>query len=151
MAIYIEAAAPGSSIPNPRGMGGAVVPSLVPRGFPPELSGVSGFLPVASFTNAPSFTTGPLRKYGAEIAKSAPPIGPSVTGTLFSATPLANITSVFRDLPHAARRPFLPAGLRERVAETLPPGLRQRATVWTRAVARWRSVRPTSGGRVHRE
>lgn len=77
---------------------------------------------------------------------------PSVAGTIYNATPLSNITSVATDIRSGVRgRPLIPVGLRDRAADAMPPGIRQRAAAWNRAVARFRSPRPTSGGRVHRE
>lgn len=77
---------------------------------------------------------------------------PSVAGTVYNATPLSNVTSVATDIRSGVRgRPLIPVGLRDRAADAMPPGIRQRAAAWTRAVARFRSSRPTSGGRVHRE
>lgn len=154
---YNEATQPGSTFPNRTTLpsnNGAPLPSLVARGVPlPSFAGVLGraSYPVGSFTAPPNTTGGPGAPNGAVIHRPTPAIGPSVVGTVVSATPVANIATALRELPHAARRPLIPAGLRERAADAMPPGMRQRATVWARAVARWRSHRPTTGGRISRE
>lgn len=93
----------------------------------------------------------PASLFPAQIIKPLV-LTPSVAGTAFNATPLSNITSIASDLRSGVRgRPLIPQGLRDRAADAMPPGMRQRAAVWSRAVARWRSPRPTSGGRVSRE
>lgn len=154
MAIYNEATHPGSSQPSRVGLPpdtGAIIPSLDPRGIGQEFAGVSKTFGAGSFTRAPDASGLGIARYPAEIVKSLPAIGPSVAETVFNATPVSNITSILSDIPGAARRPIIPAGLRDRAASALPEGIRQRATVWARAVARFRSSRPTSGGRVSRE
>lgn len=154
MAIYNEATHPGSSQPSRIGLppdAGAIMPTLDFRGVVPGIAGVSRTFSAGSFTAAPRTARANVGRYPAEVVKSLPAIGPSVAETLFNATPVSNITSVLSDIPNAARRPIIPAGLRDRAVTALPEGIRQRATVWARAVARFRSSRPTSGGRVSRE
>ena len=90
--------------------------------------------------------------YSAEVIKPLT-IAPSVAGTVYNATPLSNITNVVSDLRSKGLRgrPILPPGLRDRASDAMTPGMRQRTAVWARAVARFRSKRPTSGGTIHRE
>lgn len=112
-------------------------PSMVQNSPPATLSSIEAKVPGSTYT--------------AEIVKPLA-IVPSVAGTLYNATPVSNVTAIATDLRSGVRgRPLIPPGLRGRAADAMPPGIRQRATVWARAVARYRSNRPTSGGRVHRE
>lgn len=93
----------------------------------------------------------PGSTYPAEIIKPLT-LTPSVAGTVFNATPLSNVTAVARDIRSGVRgRPLIPIGLRDRAADAMPPGMRQRAAAWSRAVARFRSHRPARGNVVGRE
>lgn len=152
MAIYNEAHPPGSSIPQPLGgPNGSVIPPLQLREIPQQIAGVSRDFTAGSFLRPPHTTTGKPRAFLGEITKSRPPIGDSVASTVYNATPLSNVTSVLSDIPGLARRPIIPAGLRERTIDALPPGIRQRATSWNRAIAGWHSSRPSQRNRVTRE
>lgn len=154
MGIYDEAAHPGSSRPQPFGSpNGTVIPPLHLRELPQKAAGIGRDFTAGSFTRSPQTTSGKpgQRPFPGEIVKSLPAIGPSVAGTVVNATPVSNVTAVVNDLPGIERRPIIPVGLRERAAELMPPGMRHRATAWTRTVARWRSNRPSSRNRVHRE
>lgn len=157
MPLYDEATTPGSTRPGV-GPAGAIIPlpspvdlrNLVSNRFP----AVSQRFGAGSFTAPPPGTAvsgAPTRAIPAIIEKSAPPLGASVAGTIASITPVADAAKLVRELPAIDHRPILPAGLRERVAETMPPGIRRRATVWARAVARFRSGRPSMGNRISRE
>lgn len=151
---YLEAVQPGSSFPNRATLPsdhGSVIPVPDFAGVGQGIAGVSRSFGAGSFTAAPDATGKGASRFPAEIVKSLPALGPSVAGTLYNATPLSNITEILQDLPGVERRPLIPAGLRDRVSSALPEGVRTRATVWARAVARVRSSRPTSDGRISRE
>jgi len=154
MPLYNEAPQPGSSFPNRASLPpdhGAILPPLVFNELIPRLAGIAPRARAGSFTPPPRTAGVPSPARVAEIIKPFPIIGGSVAGTIYNATPVSNITAVASDIPHAVNRPLIPPGLRERLAENMPAGMRQRATVWARAVARWRSNRPTSGGKISRE
>lgn len=154
MPLYDEATQPGSSFPSRLSLPpdhGSIIPHVDFLGVVPRGAGFSPRARAGSFTPPPRTAGVPSPARVAEIIKPFPVIGESLAGTVYNATPVSNVTSVLSDIPHAARRPLIPPGLRQRAAENLPPGIRQRATVWARAVARWRSSRPTSGGKISRE
>lgn len=94
----------------------------------------------------------PQSLYPAEIIKPLT-LTPSVAGTLFGITPIATIRDLSSQVRSGSLRgePFLPIGWKDRVASAMPPALRERSAIWARTAARFRSSRPTSGGRVSRE
>lgn len=155
-----EAATPGSSLPsagilNARGSGGGKgfilppisLPTNVPASFQRVAYGFANTIQIGP----PSGAVGRASDYPAVIAKSLPPIGESLSGKVYGFTPIPNVTGVISDLPNVHRLPAIPPGLRERTAELMPPGIRVRMVAITRAWARVRSKRPTTGGRIGRE
>lgn len=155
MPLYDEATTPGSTRQNV-GPAGAIIPLPAPiRELPREIfSGASRSFGAGSFLAPPpgSVVSGaPTRALPAIIDKPLPALGPSIAGTVARISPAGDVATIARELPAIGQRPLLPVGLRERVAETLPPGVRKRATVWARAVARFRSGRPSMNNRVTRE
>lgn len=163
MALYNEAQIPGSTYPgvgvstrsrvSPNAGAGVILPQLRPHlppsGAPPI---ITEGLHRALQTLSPNLTSRHDTPAGDQhISKSAPPIGPSLAGDLFNISPFQNVTSAGDAFLHADQRPLIPAGLKARVAAAMPPGMRHRTASWDRAVARFRSNRPTSGSRIPRE
>lgn len=160
--IYTDPAqTSGTAFQSPgSGDHGMVLPPIatmpLPTVAPPGMAGVSLRRGSAIQTSSPPAT---LSSIEAHTPDSSIPLAidkplaltPSVAGTVFNATPLNNIASILRDFPSAAGRPILPVGARQWVIDKLPSGLRDRAAIAGRTVARVRAARPSSGNHFTRE
>lgn len=145
--MYDEATTPGSSIPA------AAVGYFRPNGFinpfrgsvkaPPALPTISRIGSTSSII-APPNAFGGSNQVLTAIKKPLPPIGPSVVGTIADTARVTGVASLIREIPNAPARPFFPVGLRERVAEMLPEGIRKRAVSWQRATVRFRTTNSPS-------
>lgn len=142
MTMYNEAQTSGAYMP------GAVVGTGRPNGFVNPFRGQVRELPAvptisrlgstSSIMSPPNMFGGANQVSGvaAPINVPLPEIGPSVIGSIAGALPAVGAVNLARDIPNANGRPLIPVGLRERVAASLPDGIRKRAVAWERAISR---------------